>query len=65
MIDLVNAYLVDPSQDAAGRRRVVAEQCELTDGRSAERLARFIVRGLTGRSIASESDRAHAAAGRL
>ena len=65
MIDLVNAYLVDPSQDAAGRRRVVAEQCELTDGRSAERLAGFIVRGLTGRSIASESDRAHAAAGRL
>ena len=39
MIDLVNAYLADPSRDAAGRRRVVAEQCEFTDGRSAERLA--------------------------
>jgi CDP-Glycerol:Poly(glycerophosphate) glycerophosphotransferase len=52
MIDLVNAYLADPSRDAAGRRRVVAEQCEFTDGRAAERLAGTIVRELTGRTIA-------------
>jgi CDP-glycerol glycerophosphotransferase (TagB/SpsB family) len=63
MIDLVNAYLVDPSRDAEGRRRVVAEQCEFTDGRSAERLAGVIVRELTGRAVASVSDRPHAVAG--
>jgi hypothetical protein len=63
MVDLVNAYLVDPSRDAAGRRRVVTEQCEFTDGRSAERLAGVIVRELTGRSVPSLSDRPHAVAG--
>jgi CDP-Glycerol:Poly(glycerophosphate) glycerophosphotransferase len=48
MIELVNGYLEDPARDAAGRRRVVAEQCEFTDGRSAERLAGFIAWALTG-----------------
>jgi hypothetical protein len=48
MIELVNGYLADPSRDADGRRRVVAEQCEFTDGRSAERLAGFITRELAG-----------------
>ena len=43
MVDLINLYLGDPAQDAAGRRRIVAEQCEFTDGRSAERLAGEIV----------------------
>ena len=65
MIDLVNAYLVDPSRDASGRRRVVTEQCEFTDGRSAERLAGLIVRELTGRSVPSLSDRPQAVAGNL
>ena len=65
MIDLVNAYLVVPSRDAAGRRRVVTEQCEFTDGRSAERLAGLIVRELTGRSVMSLSDRPQAVAGNL
>jgi hypothetical protein len=51
MIDLVNGYLADPLRDAAGRRRVVAEQCEFTDGRSAERLAGFIARELSGRVV--------------
>jgi hypothetical protein len=50
MIDLVNSYLADPSRDRDGRRRVVAEQCEFTDGRSAERLARVIATELTGYS---------------
>jgi len=50
-VDLINGYLADPSRDAAGRRRAVAEQCEFTDGRSAERLAGFIVREMTGRSV--------------
>jgi hypothetical protein len=52
LIDLVNDYLADRSRDAAGRRRVVTEQCEFTDGRSAERVARLISSQLTGRDIA-------------
>jgi hypothetical protein len=47
MVDLINMYLADPSTDAEGRRRIVAEQCEFTDGRSAERVAAEIVRELT------------------
>jgi len=43
MVDLINAYFADPSLDAAGRRRIVVEQCEFTDGRSAERVAAEIV----------------------
>ena len=64
MIDLVNRYLDEPSLDAAGRRRVVAEQCELTDGRSAERLADAIVRELSGGQAASV-DRTHGSAAAL
>jgi len=56
MIDLVNAYLADPSKDAAGRRRVVVEQCEFTDGRSAERLGLVIAAELTGRRAAGLPD---------
>jgi hypothetical protein len=48
MIELVNRYLADPALDAVGRRRVVAEQCEFTDGRSAERLAQAIAAELVG-----------------
>jgi len=62
MIDLVNGYLADPGRDAAGRRRVVQEQCEYTDGRSAERLAGVIVRELTGKTIPFVGE-ARAAAG--
>jgi CDP-Glycerol:Poly(glycerophosphate) glycerophosphotransferase len=47
MVDLINMYLGKPSQDADGRRRIVAEQCEFTDGRSAERVAAEIVGQLT------------------
>jgi hypothetical protein len=65
MIELVNAYLADPTRDAAGRRRVVAEQCEFTDGRSAERLAGFIARALTGSGqVAAASQSPQARAGR-
>jgi hypothetical protein len=48
MIREINAYLGDPSRDAAGRRRVVVEQCEFTDGRSAERVAMVMARELVG-----------------
>jgi len=53
MMREVNAYLLDRSRDEAGRRRVVAEQCEFTDGRSAERLAAIIARELGARRIES------------
>jgi len=46
MVDLINRYLAAPATDAEGRRRIVAEQCEFTDGRSAERVAAAIVREL-------------------
>ena len=42
-VDLINLYLAVPSTDADGRRRIVAEQCEFTDGRSADRVAAAIV----------------------
>lgn len=49
MVDLVNRYLADPAADADGRRRIVAEQCEFTDGRAAARVAAEIV-GELGRA---------------
>ncbi len=39
----VAGYLANPSLDAAARRQVVAEQCQFTDGRSAERVAQAVV----------------------
>ncbi len=64
MIDHVNAYLRNPALDAEGRRRVVAEQCEFTDGRSAERLGELIARELAGgaSSRATREGRAKAVA---
>ena len=43
MIDLINGYLANPCLDADGRRRIVADQCEFTDGFSAERVAAAIL----------------------
>ena len=60
MVDLVNAYLADPSRDAEGRRRVVAEQCEFVDGRSAERLAGAMAAELTGHRMVAPSTQADA-----
>ena len=39
----VAAYLADPLLDAAGRRQVVLDQCQFTDGRSAERVVRLVL----------------------
>lgn len=47
MVDLINMYLIDPSTDAAGRRRIVTDQCEFMDGRSARRVAAEIIQQLT------------------
>ena len=38
MVAMVARYLADPSLDAPGRRQVVLDQCQFTDGRSAERV---------------------------
>jgi len=47
MIEAIAAYLADPSLDRDGRRRVVLEQCQFLDGRSAER-AGDAVAGMLG-----------------
>lgn len=39
LYDAIGAYLADPSLDREGRRRIVEEQLERLDGRSAERVA--------------------------
>jgi hypothetical protein len=39
----VASYLADPSRDAAGRKQVVLDQCQFTDGRSAERVVRLVL----------------------
>jgi len=51
MVDLVNMYLAAPSTDTDGRARLVADQCEFTDGRSAERVAAAIVRELVSQGV--------------
>jgi len=43
MVREVAAYLADPSRDAAGRKQVVLDQCQFTDGRSAERVVQFVL----------------------
>ena len=40
--DVAN-YLADPSLDAAGRKQVVIDQCQFTDGRSAERVVQLVL----------------------
>jgi hypothetical protein len=39
----VAAYLADPSLDRAGRKQVVLDQCQFTDGRSAERVVGLVL----------------------
>jgi hypothetical protein len=43
LIGAVAAYLADPSLDAAGRKQVVVDQCQFTDGRSAERVTSLVL----------------------
>lgn len=38
MVSMVARYLAEPSLDAPGRKQVVLDQCQFTDGRSAERV---------------------------
>lgn len=43
MVAAVARYLAEPSLDAAGRRQVVLDQCQFTDGRSAERVIQCVL----------------------
>jgi len=43
LVDQVSRYLRDRSLDRDGRRRVVLDQCQFTDGKSSERLVQFVV----------------------
>jgi hypothetical protein len=43
MVAMVARYLAEPSLDAAGRRQVVLDQCQFTDGRSAERVIQCVL----------------------
>ena len=43
LVDGVAATSMNPTLDAAGRRRVVQEQCQFLDGRSADRVAACVV----------------------
>ena len=47
MIAHVNAYLADRTLDAAGRRHVVLDQCQFTDGESAARVAACVAEELS------------------
>ena len=42
----VGRYLDDPALDRDGRRRIVAEQCQFTDGRASERVAELVAEEL-------------------
>jgi hypothetical protein len=43
LVSFVGRYLKDRSLDRDGRRRVVLDQCQFTDGHSSERLASFVI----------------------
>lgn len=66
LVEGVAAYLTDPTLDAGGRRRVVQEQCQFLDGRSADRVAACVVDMLDGvRGAAGVAARPPAAGSRL
>ena len=46
LLDHIARYLSDRSLDREGRKRVVHEQCQFTDGKSSDRIAQFVVEEL-------------------
>ena len=54
MVAAVARYLGDPSLDTEGRRQVVRDQCQFTDGHSAARVTAAVIDELGG-SIMSGS----------
>ena len=69
LIAEIDRYLGDPSLDRDGRRKVVQEQCQFSDGRAAERVAESVVEDLRfvtsrdsattheGRSLSADTSR--------
>ncbi len=47
MTAAINDYLQNPGQDREGRERIVAQQCQYTDGQSAARLAAVLLEALS------------------
>lgn len=46
LVQWVRRYLEDPAADAEGRKRLREEQCQFFDGRSGERIGRYILSNL-------------------
>jgi len=44
LVQAINEYLKNPELDREGRAKMVKEQCYFTDGRSGERMAKFILK---------------------
>lgn len=44
LLQELRSYLADPARDRDGRRRIVEEQCYYQDGRSGERVAKYILK---------------------
>lgn len=55
MVEFVARYLADRSLDAAGRRQVVLDQCQFTDGQSAARVAAAVIAELGGPATPARS----------
>lgn len=53
MVEAVARYLGDPALDAEGRRQVVLDQCQYTDGQSAARMAAAVLDELGSRRSAA------------
>lgn len=43
LVESVRRYLNDPSLDAEGRKKLAGEQCQFLDGKSGERIGKFIL----------------------
>ena len=46
LIKWTNGYLTNPQLDQEGRRMLVLEQCKFLDGKSGERIGKFILANL-------------------
>jgi len=44
----IKSYLDDPSIDREGRKRLITEEVQFTDGKSGERIAQFVLQHLNG-----------------
>jgi hypothetical protein len=47
LVAAINEYLKNPSFLSEGRRKIVLEQCQFTDGKSGERLGRALIQALS------------------